>query len=122
MVLLLYQVDKLTHLISCLPPRSVRSPGDQAIHFIYPSTSQLLHYETSTSSSKASSAKVPMELFLADPKDGGVSEIDMRNDLVEAGIDICSVDVSLPLVLSHGLPVPPSNIISSYHVFSSNSS
>jgi len=63
-----------------------------------------------------------MELFLADPKDGGVSEIDMRNDLVEAGIDICSVDVSLPLVLSHVLPVPPSNIISSYHIFSSNSS
>lgn len=37
-----------------------------------------------------------MELFLAEEKDGGVSEIEIRNDLVESGFYICSVDVSLP--------------------------
>ncbi|KAN0063957.1 translation initiation factor eIF-2B epsilon subunit, GEF [Thecaphora frezii] len=75
-----------------------RPPGDLALFFLEPTTSQLLHYAPLRAVPRVKSTTLPLELFDSDaaPTLSGASngaEVDVRNDLVDCGIDICSVDV-----------------------------
>lgn len=73
---------------------AIRSRAEQAIHYLDPTTSQVLHYETQYphSSQPTKRATLPGELLQFDDKSGH-ADIDVRTDLIGAGVDICSIDV-----------------------------
>lgn len=68
-----------------------RSKAVRPVHYVDPSTSQVLHYELQHHHPKGR-ASLPYELLRQDDKNG-YDEIDVRYDLVEAGVDVCSIDV-----------------------------
>ncbi|EPQ28062.1 uncharacterized protein PFL1_04389 [Pseudozyma flocculosa PF-1] len=75
-----------------------RPPGDLSLFFLEPTTSQLLHYAPVRAVPRLRSTTLPLELFDSDAPattSGGSNgaEVDVRNDLVDCGIDVCSVDV-----------------------------
>lgn len=55
---------------------------------------QLLHYEPIAALPRKKRVHIPGRIF--DTK-YGQEEFQLRNDLVDCGIDVCSVDVSRPL-------------------------
>ena len=52
-------------------------------------TSECLHYEPVTGFPKTTVAHVPRDVLASH------SEIEIRNDLIDCSIDVCSVEVSL---------------------------
>jgi translation initiation factor eIF-2B subunit epsilon len=52
-----------------------------------PETSQCLHYEAVTGYPPKKYARIPREILNEHP------EVDIRNDLIDCSIDICSVEV-----------------------------
>ncbi|KAJ8597977.1 nucleotide-diphospho-sugar transferase [Rhizopogon salebrosus TDB-379] len=64
-----------------------RSKGDSAVFVLDPETSQCLHYEAVTGYPPKKYARIPREILNEHP------EVDIRNDLIDCSIDICSVEV-----------------------------
>ncbi|KAG1756540.1 nucleotide-diphospho-sugar transferase [Suillus paluster] len=64
-----------------------RSKGDSAVFVIDPETSECLHYEAVTGYPPKKYASIPRELLNEHP------EVEIRNDLIDCSIDICSVEV-----------------------------
>jgi translation initiation factor eIF-2B subunit epsilon len=80
--------------MACMPVQedtAMRSKAVRSIHYVDPSTSQLLHYEQQNCYPRQK-ASLPNEVLRLDEKTG-FEEIDIRDNLVEAGVEICSVDV-----------------------------
>lgn len=67
-----------------------RNPGNLALFFVQPTTSQLVHYAPVRAAPRLKTTSLSLELF---EDDAAGAEIDVRNDLVDCGIDICSADV-----------------------------
>lgn len=105
--------DKDAIMTICTMPTGkhsrTRAPGDNSLFFLEPTTSQLLHYASVKAVPRLKSTSLPLELF---DNDGAATvngaskgaEIDIRNDLVDSGIDICSVDVSQSPIILRLLP------------------
>lgn len=76
----------------------IRTPGSLSLFFIEPHTSQLVHYAPVPAAPRLRKTTLPLEIFDHDAAATTNSlshgaEVDVRNDLVDCGIDICSVDV-----------------------------
>lgn len=76
----------------------IRTPGNLALFFVEPHTSQLVHYAPVPAAPRMRSTSLPLEVFDEDAAATTHSlsrgaEVDIRNDLVDCGIDICSADV-----------------------------
>ncbi len=67
-----------------------RPHGEQALYCLQPTTTQLLHFEAVPAVPRKAGLALPSILF--DEKDGH-AELELRNDLLDSGVDICSVDV-----------------------------
>ncbi|KIJ68987.1 hypothetical protein HYDPIDRAFT_36093 [Hydnomerulius pinastri MD-312] len=64
-----------------------RSKGDSAVFVLNPDTSECLHYEAVTGYPPKKYANIPREILAEHP------EVDIRNDLIDCSIDVCSVEV-----------------------------
>ncbi|KDQ60712.1 hypothetical protein JAAARDRAFT_190866 [Jaapia argillacea MUCL 33604] len=64
-----------------------RSRGDSAVFVLDAETSECLHYEGVTGYPPKTHISIPREVLETH------SEIDVRNDLIDCSIDVCSVDV-----------------------------
>ncbi|KAF9053571.1 nucleotide-diphospho-sugar transferase [Hymenopellis radicata] len=64
-----------------------RSQGDSSIFVLDAETSECLHYEPVTGYPATDKVHIPRELLAKHP------EMDIRNDLIDCSIDICSVEV-----------------------------
>ncbi|SNX87525.1 related to Translation initiation factor eIF-2B epsilon subunit [Melanopsichium pennsylvanicum] len=76
----------------------IRTPGNFSLFFVEPHTSQLIHYAPVRAAPRLKATSIPLEVFDEDAAATTSSlsrgaEIDIRNDLVDCGIDICSADV-----------------------------
>ncbi|PKI82944.1 translation initiation factor eIF-2B epsilon subunit, GEF [Malassezia vespertilionis] len=94
------QADRSTIMTICTMPskngRRARRFGDLSVFAVSPLSSQLMHYASVPAVPRKQLLKLPLELF-EDANTLGLcgkgSEIDVRNDLVDCGVDICSIDV-----------------------------
>lgn len=86
------QADRNAIMTICTmpaPPSSeARRPGDVSVFVLTPTTSQLMHYAAVPAVPRVSLLPLPLELF-----EQARTELDVRNDLVDCGVDICSIDV-----------------------------
>ncbi|KAL4068016.1 nucleotide-diphospho-sugar transferase [Scleroderma yunnanense] len=64
-----------------------RSKGESAVFVIDPKTSECLHYEAVMGYPPKKYASIPREILKEHP------EVEIRNDLIDCGIDVCSVEV-----------------------------
>lgn len=64
-----------------------RSKGESAVFVLDAETSECLHYEHVTGYPPKKTARIPREIFAEHP------EVEIRNDLMDCGIDVCSVEV-----------------------------
>lgn len=64
-----------------------RTRGDSSIFVIDSVTSECLHYQSVTGFPSTKLAKIPREILTDHP------EVEIRNDLIDCSIDICSVEV-----------------------------
>lgn len=76
----------------------IRTPGNLSLFFLEPHTSQLVHYAPVRAAPRLRTTSLPLEVFDEDAAATTNSlsrgaEVDIRNDLVDCGIDICSADV-----------------------------
>lgn len=72
-----------------------RSKGDSAVFVLDAETSECLHYEPVDGHPKKSTVQIPREILAEHP------ELEIRNDLIDCCIDVCSAEVShlrLPVV------------------------
>ena len=61
--------------------------GDSSMFVIDPETSECLHYEHIPGYPLKKHAHIPREIFAEHP------EVEIRNDLIDCQIDVCSVEV-----------------------------
>ncbi|KAI6117666.1 nucleotide-diphospho-sugar transferase [Pisolithus croceorrhizus] len=66
-----------------------RSRGESAVFVIDPETSECLHYEAAMGYPPKKYTKIPREILNEHP------EVEVRNDLIDCSIDVCSVEVRL---------------------------
>ncbi|SAM85213.1 related to Translation initiation factor eIF-2B epsilon subunit [Ustilago bromivora] len=76
----------------------IRTPGNLSLFFVEPHTSQLVHYGPVRAAPRLRTTSLPLEVFDEDAAATVNSlsrgaEVDIRHDLVDCGIDICSADV-----------------------------
>lgn len=71
-----------------------RSRGESSIFILDAETSECLHYESITGSRSTKVIQVPREILAEHP------ELEIRNDLMDCFIDVCSVEVRI-------FPPPP---------------
>ena len=71
-----------------------RTRGDSSIFVIDSVTSECLHYQSVTGFPSTKLAKIPREILTDHP------EVEIRNDLIDCSIDICSVEVCMSTYLS----------------------
>ncbi|KAF8557250.1 nucleotide-diphospho-sugar transferase [Imleria badia] len=64
-----------------------RSKGGSAVFVLDPKTSECLYYEPVTGYPPKKYANIPREILVEHP------EVDIRNDLIDCSIDVCSVEV-----------------------------
>ncbi|KAJ7046683.1 nucleotide-diphospho-sugar transferase [Mycena alexandri] len=64
-----------------------RPQGDSAVFVLDSETSECLHYEPVSAYPPTTMTRIPRELLEAHP------EIEIRNDLIDCSIDVCSVEV-----------------------------
>ncbi|WFD29006.1 translation initiation factor eIF-2B epsilon subunit, GEF [Malassezia sp. CBS 17886] len=95
------RVDWSAIMTICTMPTTqcsrARRLGDLSVFTLAPPTSQLLHYTSVPAVPRKTLLKLPLEL-LDEPgaqlsTGGRGAELDVRNDLVDCGVDICSIDV-----------------------------
>ena len=77
------------HNLSCS-----RSRGESSVFVLDSKTSECLHYEHIQGFPRTSTITIPREILTAHP------EIDIRNDLIDCCIDVCSVEVIIDLTIS----------------------
>lgn len=79
----------------CAELSRARRLGDLSVFATIPATSQLVHYAKVPGIPPRRLVKLPLELFedASQSMSGMGAEIDLRNDLVDCGVDICSLDV-----------------------------
>ncbi|WFD44467.1 translation initiation factor eIF-2B epsilon subunit, GEF [Malassezia psittaci] len=94
------RVDRNAIMTICTMPVATDSRakpvGDQSVFTIAPSTSQLLYYNLVPAFPRKRCLKLPLDLFEAEyaqALSGKGAEVDVRNDLVHCGVDICAIDV-----------------------------
>ena len=94
------RVDRNAIMTICTMPVAphsrARTLGDQSVFTVAPSTSQLLHYNSVPAVPRKPFLKLPLELFddeNAQGLSGKGAEIDVRNDLVHCGVEVCAIDV-----------------------------
>ena len=94
------RVDRNAIMTVCTMPVAEHSRarpfGDQSVFTMAPSTSQLLYYNSVPAIPRKPFIKLPLELFddeSAQSLSGKGAEIDVRNDLVHCGVDVCAIDV-----------------------------
>lgn len=94
------RADRNAIMTICTMPVGHRSRarplGDLSVFALAPSTSQLLHYTAVPAIPRKPMLKLPLELFddeSAMGLSGKGAEMDVRNDLVDCGVDVCSIDV-----------------------------
>jgi hypothetical protein len=75
-----------------LSPAS-RARGESSMFVLDPQTSECLHYESITGYPSIKIAEIPREILTEHP------EVEIRNDLIDCAIDVCSVEVC-PFVMS----------------------
>ncbi len=78
----------------------IRTPGNLSLFFVEPHTSQLVHYAPVRAAPRLRTTTLPLEVFDEDAAATTHSlsrgaEVDIRNDLVDCGIDICSATYRL---------------------------
>lgn len=79
-----------TCLLSCIELNKLcRSKGDSSVFVLDTETSECLHYEPVTGYPSTKKAHIPREIFAEH------REVEIRNDLIDCSIDVCSVEVSL---------------------------
>jgi translation initiation factor eIF-2B subunit epsilon len=66
---------------------SLRAQGDSAVFVLDAETSECLHYEPISAYPRTTMTRIPRELLDGHP------EIEIRNDLIDCSIDVCSVEV-----------------------------
>lgn len=82
-----------TRWVSCLArwdvrlTRHARSRGESGVFVLDPDTSECLHYEPVIGYPPKMHAGIPREILAEHP------EVDIRNDLIDCCIDVCSVEV-----------------------------
>ncbi|KAJ7470669.1 nucleotide-diphospho-sugar transferase [Mycena latifolia] len=64
-----------------------RAQGDSSVFVLDAETSECLHYEPVSAYPQTTMTRIPREVLEAHP------EIDIRNDLIDCSIDVCSVEV-----------------------------
>ncbi|TFK54991.1 nucleotide-diphospho-sugar transferase [Heliocybe sulcata] len=64
-----------------------RSRGDSAVFALDAESHECLHYEPVTGYPPKSQVRIPREIFAEHP------EVEIRNDLIDCSIDVCSVEV-----------------------------
>ncbi|KAF8969966.1 nucleotide-diphospho-sugar transferase [Flammula alnicola] len=64
-----------------------RARGESAVFVLDPATSECLHYEHVQGYPRTKGINIPREILEAHP------EVDIRNDLLDCSIDVCSVEV-----------------------------
>ncbi|KAI0673089.1 nucleotide-diphospho-sugar transferase [Trametes maxima] len=64
-----------------------RSRGESGVFVLDPDTSECLHYEPTIGYPATPSIKIPREILEEHP------EVEIRNDLIDCSIDVCSVEV-----------------------------
>lgn len=64
-----------------------RARGESAVFVLDPETSECLHYEHLQGYPAKKGINIPREILAAH------SELDIRNDLLDCSIDVCSVEV-----------------------------
>lgn len=69
-----------------------RPRGDTSIFTLDATTSQCLHYEATPGYPPKTVAGIPRNLLMEHP------EIEIRNDLIDCSIDICSVEVCITFI------------------------
>ncbi|KAH9951874.1 nucleotide-diphospho-sugar transferase [Amylocystis lapponica] len=69
------------------PAHRTRSKGDAGVFVLDANTSECLHYEPVTGYPHTTHAHIPREVLKEHP------EVEIRNDLIDCSIDICSVEV-----------------------------
>jgi hypothetical protein len=72
-----------------------RSKGDSSVFVLDAETSECLHYEPVMGYPPTTLTRIPREILVSHP------EIEIRNDLIDCSIDVCSVEVSLSQVMKH---------------------
>lgn len=72
---------------------ALRSKADSAVFVLDQDTSECLHYESITGYPPKSIAKIPRGILEEH------ANIEIRNDLMDCSIDVCALEVSLPIVL-----------------------
>ncbi|WFD36354.1 translation initiation factor eIF-2B epsilon subunit, GEF [Malassezia cuniculi] len=79
----------------CAEHSRSRPLGDQSVFTTVPATSQLVHYTSVPGIPPKRLVKLPLELFedASQSISGMGAELDVRNDLVDCGVDVCSLDV-----------------------------
>ena len=93
------RVDRNAIMTVCTMPCEhvgrARRHGDLSVFTMAPQTAQLLHYASVPAVPRKRLLKLPLEMFEEAMKSTGGkgAEVDVRNDLVDCGVDICSIDV-----------------------------
>ena len=64
-----------------------RSRGESGVYVLDPATSECLHYEPVIGHPPKSHVNIPREILAEHP------EVEIRNDLIDCSIDVCSVEV-----------------------------
>ncbi|XP_006458207.1 hypothetical protein AGABI2DRAFT_64187 [Agaricus bisporus var. bisporus H97] len=64
-----------------------RARGESSMFVVDPQTSECLHYESITGYPSTKIAEIPREILTEHP------EVEIRNDLIDCAIDVCSVEV-----------------------------
>lgn len=86
------QADRNAIMTICTMPApqtsGARRPGDLSVFVMAPATSQLMHYAAVPAVPRLPLLTLPLELF-----EQARTELDVRNDLVDCGVDVCSIDV-----------------------------
>lgn len=79
---------------------SDRPRGETSVFVLDSETSECLHYEAVQGYPPKSHARIPREILNEHP------EVEIRNDLIDCFIDVCSVEVSpLPITTNRTLQV-----------------
>lgn len=88
------KVDKDAIMTLCTMPASGdsnrRPTGDTSVMVTNPNTGVLVHYEPVPAVPRKKHIVLPASIF--DSKEG-TPDVEVRNDLVDCGVDVCSVDV-----------------------------
>lgn len=67
----------------------LRSKGDSSVFVLDAHTSECLHYEPIVGVPPTKHVRIPREILADHP------EVEIRNDLIDCAIDVCSVEVRL---------------------------